>query len=128
MFSRFRGPVLGCQPMMAPACVASRPGGVRGPGWFCLWALDLVELVWLVRSGQFFPERCLGGSGEGSLRIGLCCFCSPACCSVLSDGPCCLVVGLCILVKVLPRIALCRFWWRFFPGVLRFLLLWPVRD
>ncbi|MQM09926.1 hypothetical protein Taro_042811 [Colocasia esculenta] len=32
--------------------------------------------------------------------------------SVLSDGPCCLVVGLCILVKVLPRIALCRFWWR----------------
>ncbi|MQL90118.1 hypothetical protein Taro_022702 [Colocasia esculenta] len=36
--------------------------------------------------------------------------------------------GLCILVKVLPRIALCRFWWRFFPGVLRFLLLWPVRD
>ncbi|MQM23622.1 hypothetical protein Taro_056689, partial [Colocasia esculenta] len=26
--------------------------------------------------------------------------------------------GLCILVKVLPRIALCRFWWRFFPGVL----------
>ncbi|MQL76759.1 hypothetical protein Taro_009152 [Colocasia esculenta] len=27
--------------------------------------------------------------------------------------------GLCILVKVLPRIALCRFWWRFFPGVLR---------
>ncbi|MQL93062.1 hypothetical protein Taro_025697 [Colocasia esculenta] len=27
--------------------------------------------------------------------------------------------GLCILVKVLPRISLCRFWWRFFPGVLR---------
>ncbi|MQL99091.1 hypothetical protein Taro_031809 [Colocasia esculenta] len=27
--------------------------------------------------------------------------------------------GLCILVKVLPRIALCCFWWRFFPGVLR---------
>ncbi|MQM20260.1 hypothetical protein Taro_053279 [Colocasia esculenta] len=26
--------------------------------------------------------------------------------------------GLCILVKVLPRIALCRFWQRFFPGVL----------
>ncbi|MQL94751.1 hypothetical protein Taro_027406 [Colocasia esculenta] len=30
MFSRFRGPVLGCQPVMAPACVASRPGGVSG--------------------------------------------------------------------------------------------------
>ncbi|MQM23770.1 hypothetical protein Taro_056839 [Colocasia esculenta] len=28
------------------------------------------------------------------------------------------VVGLCILVKVLPKIALCRFWWKFFPGVL----------
>ncbi|MQM18953.1 hypothetical protein Taro_051953 [Colocasia esculenta] len=27
-------------------------------------------------------------------------------------------LGLCILVKVLPRIALCRFWQRFFPGVL----------
>ncbi|MQM11209.1 hypothetical protein Taro_044114, partial [Colocasia esculenta] len=26
--------------------------------------------------------------------------------------------GLCVLVKVLPRIALCRFWWRFFPEVL----------
>ncbi|MQM12667.1 hypothetical protein Taro_045586 [Colocasia esculenta] len=30
VFSRFRGPILGCQPMMAPACVASRPGGVSG--------------------------------------------------------------------------------------------------
>ncbi|MQL89031.1 hypothetical protein Taro_021597 [Colocasia esculenta] len=51
VFSRFRGPVLGCQPVMAPACVASRPGGVQGPGWFCLWALDLVELLllWPVR-------------------------------------------------------------------------------
>ncbi|MQM07216.1 hypothetical protein Taro_040050 [Colocasia esculenta] len=28
------------------------------------------------------------------------------------------LVGSCILVKVLPRIALCRFWWRFFLGVL----------
>ncbi|MQM15562.1 hypothetical protein Taro_048511 [Colocasia esculenta] len=27
--------------------------------------------------------------------------------------------GLCILVKVLPRIALCCFWWRFFLGVFR---------
>ncbi|MQM23321.1 hypothetical protein Taro_056386 [Colocasia esculenta] len=74
---------------------------------------------WLVHSGGFFPERCLSGSGGGSPKTGLRCFCSPACCSVLSNGPCCLVVGLCILVKVLPRIALCRFWWRFFPGVLR---------
>ncbi|MQL81032.1 hypothetical protein Taro_013494 [Colocasia esculenta] len=30
VFSQFRGPILGCQPMMAPACVASRPGGVFG--------------------------------------------------------------------------------------------------
>ncbi|MQL75126.1 hypothetical protein Taro_007496 [Colocasia esculenta] len=28
VFSRFRGPVPGCQPVMAPACVAPRPGGV----------------------------------------------------------------------------------------------------
>ncbi|MQM11859.1 hypothetical protein Taro_044768 [Colocasia esculenta] len=27
---RFRGPILGFQPVMAPACVASRPGGVSG--------------------------------------------------------------------------------------------------
>ncbi|MQL77734.1 hypothetical protein Taro_010158 [Colocasia esculenta] len=26
--------------------------------------------------------------------------------------------ALMVLVEVLPRIALCRFWWRFFPGVL----------
>ncbi|MQL90703.1 hypothetical protein Taro_023295, partial [Colocasia esculenta] len=32
VFSQFRGPVLGCQPVMALACVASRPGSVRGPG------------------------------------------------------------------------------------------------
>ncbi|MQL96195.1 hypothetical protein Taro_028867, partial [Colocasia esculenta] len=42
---------------------------------------------------RVFPERRLGGSGGGCPR-------------------------LCMLVKVLPRIALCRFWWRFFPGVL----------
>ncbi|MQL96371.1 hypothetical protein Taro_029043 [Colocasia esculenta] len=46
--------------------------------------------------------------------------------------------GLCVLVKVLPRISPYRFWWRFFPGVLGvclgyryvapFLLLWLVRD
>ncbi|MQL84073.1 hypothetical protein Taro_016573 [Colocasia esculenta] len=30
VFSRFRGPILGSQPVMAPACVASRPGGVSG--------------------------------------------------------------------------------------------------
>ncbi|MQM08173.1 hypothetical protein Taro_041026 [Colocasia esculenta] len=68
---------------------------------------------------RVFPERCLGGSGRGSPRTGLCCFCSSAGCSIFSDGPCCLVVGLCILVKVLPRIALCHSWQRFFPGVLR---------
>ncbi|MQL69786.1 hypothetical protein Taro_002070 [Colocasia esculenta] len=34
--------------------------------------------------------------------------------------------GLCILVKVLPRIALCRFWWRFFPGVLRVCVRLPL--
>ncbi|MQL76864.1 hypothetical protein Taro_009264 [Colocasia esculenta] len=76
-------------------------------------AVGLAGAFWRV-----FSERCLGGSGRGSPRTCLRCFCSSACCSVLSDGLCCLVVGLCILVKVLPRIALCRFWWRFFLGVL----------
>ncbi|MQL77276.1 hypothetical protein Taro_009669 [Colocasia esculenta] len=72
-----------------------------------------------LRTFRVFRGTVPGGSGGGSPRTGLCCFCSFACCSVLSDGLCCLVVGLCILVKVLPRIALCRFWWRFFPRVLR---------
>ncbi|MQL93426.1 hypothetical protein Taro_026071 [Colocasia esculenta] len=76
-------------------------------------AIGLAGVFWRV-----LPERCLGGSGRGSPRTGLRCFCSSACCSVLSDGQCCFVVGLCILVKIFPRIALCRFWWRFFPGVL----------
>ncbi|MQL93661.1 hypothetical protein Taro_026315 [Colocasia esculenta] len=30
VFSRFHGPILGCQPVMAPTCVASRPGGLSG--------------------------------------------------------------------------------------------------
>ncbi|MQL68749.1 hypothetical protein Taro_001050 [Colocasia esculenta] len=76
-------------------------------------AIGLAGAFW-----QVLPERCLGGSGGGSPKTYLRCFCSYACCSVLSDGLCCLVVGLCILVKVLPKIALCRFWWRFLPGVL----------
>ncbi|MQM11530.1 hypothetical protein Taro_044438 [Colocasia esculenta] len=76
-------------------------------------AICLAGVFW-----QVFPEWCLGGSGIGSPRTCLRCFCSSASCSVLSDGLCCLVIGLCILVKVLSRIALCRFWWRFFPGVL----------
>ncbi|MQL79629.1 hypothetical protein Taro_012078 [Colocasia esculenta] len=57
-------------------------------------AVGLAGAFWRV-----FPERCLGGSGGGSPRACLRCFYSSACCSVLSDGLCCLVVGLCILVK-----------------------------
>ncbi|MQL71812.1 hypothetical protein Taro_004121 [Colocasia esculenta] len=68
---------------------------------------------------RVFPERRVGGSGGGSPRTGLCCFCSFAYCSVLYDGPCCLVIWVVrVLVKVLPRIALCRLWRRFFPEVL----------
>ncbi|MQM20452.1 hypothetical protein Taro_053473 [Colocasia esculenta] len=72
---------------------------------------------------RVFPERCLCGSGGGSPRTDLCCFCSSACCSVLSDGLCSLVVGvvhsgegssqdrpLSLLAEVLPRSALCSFW------------------
>ncbi|MQM16261.1 hypothetical protein Taro_049216 [Colocasia esculenta] len=81
-------------------------------------AVGLAGAFWRV-----FPEWCLSGSGGGSPKTYLRCFCSSACCSVLSDDLCCLVVGLCILVKVLPRIApllllvevlprraLCLFW------------------
>ncbi|MQL74184.1 hypothetical protein Taro_006522 [Colocasia esculenta] len=102
-----------------------------GAGW--LWALNCFTLVSAVAVlpqslrcavglAGFFPERCLGGSGGGSPRTGLCCFCSSACCSVLSDGSCCLVVwvvhsGECssqdrplsLLVEVLPRSASCSF-------------------
>ncbi|MQL88325.1 hypothetical protein Taro_020883 [Colocasia esculenta] len=41
--------VPGCQSVVAPACVVSRPRGVsRVPEWFCVWALDPVEesCVW----------------------------------------------------------------------------------
>ncbi|MQL92291.1 hypothetical protein Taro_024913 [Colocasia esculenta] len=73
--------------------VAMLPQGLR-----C--AVRLVGVFWRV-----FPERCLGGSGGGSPRTCLRCFCSSAYCSVFSDGPCCWPFGLCVLVKVLPRIA-----------------------
>ncbi|MQL74974.1 hypothetical protein Taro_007343 [Colocasia esculenta] len=63
-------------------------------------AVRLAGAFWRV-----FPERCLGGSGGGSPRTCLHCFCSSTCCSVFSDGPCCWPFGLCVLVKVLPRIA-----------------------
>ncbi|MQM05545.1 hypothetical protein Taro_038362, partial [Colocasia esculenta] len=86
--------------------VAVPPQGLR-----CAVGLD--GAFW-----QVFPERCLGGSGGGSPRTGLCCFYSSACCGVLFEILYHLVVGLFILVKVLPRIALCRFWQRFFQRVL----------
>ncbi|MQL74527.1 hypothetical protein Taro_006890 [Colocasia esculenta] len=73
--------------------VAMLPQGLR-----C--AIRLAGLFWRV-----FPERCLGGSGGGSPRTCLRCFCSSTCCSVFSNGPCCWPFGLFVLVKVLPRIA-----------------------
>ncbi|MQL69238.1 hypothetical protein Taro_001527 [Colocasia esculenta] len=74
-------------------------------------AVGLAGAFWRV-----FPERCLGGSGGGSPRTGLRCSCSSA--AAVSSLVFRVVwsFGLCILVKVLPRIALCRFWQRFFPG------------
>ncbi|MQM09224.1 hypothetical protein Taro_042090 [Colocasia esculenta] len=59
------------------------------------YAVGLAGAFWRV-----FLEQCLGGSGGGSPKTCLHCFCSSACCSVVSDGLCCLVVGLCILVKL----------------------------
>ncbi|MQL71277.1 hypothetical protein Taro_003577 [Colocasia esculenta] len=66
-------------------------------------AVGLAGAFWRV-----FPERCHGGSGGGSPRACLRCFCSSACCSVLSvgssqDRP------LLILAEVLPRSALRSF-------------------
>ncbi|MQM03693.1 hypothetical protein Taro_036478, partial [Colocasia esculenta] len=59
----------------------------------CLWLLS--AFCWLVvNSSELLPEffsvgsggkRCLGGSGGGSPRTCLRCFCSSACCSVFSD-------------------------------------------
>ncbi|MQL98572.1 hypothetical protein Taro_031281 [Colocasia esculenta] len=51
VFSQFRGPILGCQPVMASVCVASRPRGVSrvrsgsacGPS--ALWRFEVVVLA-----------------------------------------------------------------------------------
>ncbi|MQL95356.1 hypothetical protein Taro_028028 [Colocasia esculenta] len=88
------------------------PGHLRRI-WGLRCAVGLAGAFWRV-----FPERCLGGSGGGSPRIDLRFFCSSAYCGILFKILCRWVVGLCILVKVLPKIALYRFWQRFFPGVL----------
>ncbi|MQM20306.1 hypothetical protein Taro_053323 [Colocasia esculenta] len=111
--------------MVAPVCVASRPRGVSGVrgGSVCrpstLWrraaslqdscacckwvAAVVVSRVWRVWSlGVFMPWWRVLLAAVFSLMVHV----------VWS-------FGLCILVKVLPRIALCRFWRRFFPGVLR---------
>ncbi|MQM23061.1 hypothetical protein Taro_056122, partial [Colocasia esculenta] len=217
VFSHFRSPILGCQPVMAPVCAehcfrfvpdsvgfcgsrvcATTLVGGRGV-FLLLWtvrdccccaacvasvvaqrvrtvatrlALDSLAVVFLVwrtlasqsrclclvgypfvvgvcavvvvclslcacalcsghRAEQVLPEffsvgsggkRFLGGSGGGSPRAVLRCFCSSACCNVLFNGPCCLVVWvvhsgegssqdrpLSLLVEVLPRSALCLF-------------------
>ncbi|MQL89198.1 hypothetical protein Taro_021772 [Colocasia esculenta] len=82
---------------LVSAVVAVLPQGLRYAAF-----VGLAGAFWRV-----FPERRLGGSGGGSPRTGLCCFCSFAYSSVLFDGPCCLVVwAVRVLVKVLPRIIL----------------------
>ncbi|MQL69769.1 hypothetical protein Taro_002081 [Colocasia esculenta] len=127
VFSWFRGLVLGCQPVMAPACVASRPGGVsgvRGPFrarfCYCCATSESEMRCWF---GWCILE---GFSQSGALVVLVEVLPGPACVAsaVLLIAVSFLMVrvvwlfGLCILVKVLPRIALCRLWWRFFPGVL----------
>ncbi|MQL93343.1 hypothetical protein Taro_025988 [Colocasia esculenta] len=52
VFSQFRGPILGCQPVMAPACVASRPSDVEV---FGVPGVDQTVLVSLPRS-TLVPE------------------------------------------------------------------------
>ncbi|MQM18047.1 hypothetical protein Taro_051031 [Colocasia esculenta] len=52
-----------------------------------VWSLDSLRCA-VGLAGAFwrvFPERCLGGSGEGSPKTCLCCFCSSTCYNVLSD-------------------------------------------
>ncbi|MQM11999.1 hypothetical protein Taro_044907 [Colocasia esculenta] len=78
----------------------------------------LLLLVWLVRSGGFFQNgafvvlvEVLPGPASVASAVLLAAVFSLMVCVLWS-------LGLCILVKVLPRIALCRFWRRFFPGVL----------
>ncbi|MQM14013.1 hypothetical protein Taro_046941 [Colocasia esculenta] len=157
VFSRFRGPILGCQPVMAPVCVASRPGGVFGvrggsacgPSTLCTehcfrFVPDTVGFC-RSRFPVFGVPAALAGEGL-VIPTGPCSRGSPLYFfqlgarrrgSSVSDGlqrrlwrlllaavfslmvRVVWLFGLCILVKVLPRIALCRFWWRFFLGVLR---------
>ncbi|MQM10866.1 hypothetical protein Taro_043764 [Colocasia esculenta] len=75
------------------------------------YVVVLVGVFWRV-----CLELCLGGSGGGFPRIGLRCFCSSACCGVLSEV--CRLVGLhsgevlprrllALLVEVLLKAALC---------------------
>ncbi|MQM07867.1 hypothetical protein Taro_040712 [Colocasia esculenta] len=121
----------------------------------CLWLLS--AWCWLVvSSGEVLPEFFSVGSGRSENR----CYCPgegfSQDCFALNDalvvlvevllGLACIVsavplaavfslmvriIGLCILVKVLPRIALCRFWWRTalgaFGGVcsVEVLYAWP---
>ncbi|MQL77099.1 hypothetical protein Taro_009508 [Colocasia esculenta] len=82
----------------------------------CLWLLSAWR--WLVvSSGEVLPESfSVGSSGSED-------------CSVLISAVAVLPQGLryaivlagafwlCVLVKVLPKIALCHFWRRFFPGL-----------
>ncbi|MQM13434.1 hypothetical protein Taro_046359 [Colocasia esculenta] len=92
------------------SAVVVLPQGLR-------YAVVLAGAFWRV-----FPEWCLGGSGGGSPRTCLRCFCSSACCGVLSEGLCRLVIWvvrscegsskdrpLSFLADVLPRSALCSF-------------------
>ncbi|MQL82460.1 hypothetical protein Taro_014935 [Colocasia esculenta] len=61
VISRFRGPILGCQPVMALACVASRPGGVSGV-WGVLSTAFALCPTPLVSAGVVFPAA-LAGEG-----------------------------------------------------------------
>ncbi|MQM19068.1 hypothetical protein Taro_052070 [Colocasia esculenta] len=90
VFSRFRGPVLGFQPVMALACVASRPSGVSGvhggsacgPSTLCATSLHdscaccrLQLLLCRMRSecGRSASSCCSGAVGTGLAGSGLPC-------------------------------------------------------
>ncbi|MQL88054.1 hypothetical protein Taro_020609, partial [Colocasia esculenta] len=80
--------------------------------------LYLSEQRVLVRSGGFFQNGAFVVLVE--VLPGLACVASAVLLAAVFSLIVCVLwsLGLCILVKVLPKIALCRFWRRFFLGVL----------
>ncbi|MQL75289.1 hypothetical protein Taro_007661 [Colocasia esculenta] len=71
VFSRFRGPVLRCQLVMAPTCVASRPGGVSGVRGGSAFGPSTLVPTALADEGLVIPTGpCSRGSPPYFLQLG----------------------------------------------------------